>query len=248
MTEEIATIGHNGAPEPTPYELIKQEIEDLHMEATNWLDSTEVKTAQEAAVLNTLDTRMLAAIKKAEAAKDIEKEPYDKALKEIQARYNELIGDNKSVTGIAISARKALKAALTPYLKALEKRQEEEAAAARAVAAEAQRVALEAISKRNEANLAEREAAEKLIRDANALQAAADKAEKAKPLAKGEGRATGLKTRYVATLVDLREACRWAWMKHNDELSAFILELGQKAASAEQQEIPGFEIKKEKYA
>ncbi len=46
----------------------------------------------------------------------VESEPYKQKIEEIQARYNELIGNNKSITGIALKAEEACNAALKPYL------------------------------------------------------------------------------------------------------------------------------------
>lgn len=60
-----AVIGGNNPPEPTPFELSKQAIEDLYEEARQWLDGDPVSTQAQADALNTLQARIKDAAKEA---------------------------------------------------------------------------------------------------------------------------------------------------------------------------------------
>ena len=174
------------------------------------------------------------------------KRQHQDTVKKIQARYNELTGNNKSVTGLAIKAEQACNAALKPYLLELDRQQQEAARLAREEADRLQREAMEAMRQRDAANLQQREAAERLVNEAKAAQTAADKAENTKAHAKGEGRATGLRTVQRAVMADQREAAAWVWTDHNPELMAFVQDLADKAVRAGKRTIRGFNVIEEK--
>lgn len=244
---ERAVMGHNGAPvEMTAYEAVRINIVDLYAEAEQWLDGTPVTTQAQADAVNTLKASIKDAIKAAEAERVKEIEPLKTKVDAIQARYNELIGSNKSVTGIAIKAEQACNAALKPYLIELDRQQQEAARIAREEADRLQREAQEAMRQRDAANLAQREEAERLVNEAKAAQVAASKAENVKAHAKGEGRATGLRTIHRAVMADKNLAAKWVWLDHQDELMAFIQDLADKAVRAGIRTIPGFEVLEEK--
>jgi len=242
---ERAVIGGNFPP-MTTFEAIKINIVDLYEEAKQWLDGTPIETQEQAAAVNTLKDSIKKAKKAADEAYDEEVRPHQETVKEIQARYNELTGKNKSVTGLAIKAEEACNAALKPYLIELERQQQEKARLAREEADRLQREAQEAMRQRDAANLEQREAAERLVNEAKAAQASADRAENAKAHAKGEGRATGLRTVHRAVMADKREAAAWVWVDHQDELMVFIQDLADKAVRAGKRTIPGFNVIEEK--
>lgn len=242
----IATIGHNGAPEPTPYELDKQAITDLYDEAKLWLDGEKVETQQQADAINTLKDKIKKAIKAADENRKSAQEPFKVEIDAIQERYNALIGKNKSVTGTAILAEEACNSALKPYLIELDRQQQEAARIAREEAARKHAEAMEAMRQRDAANLAQREEAERLVKEAKAAEEAARKADNAKAHAKGMGRATGLRTVHRAVIVDERLAAAWVWNERRDELMAFIQEQADKAVRAGSRSIQGFNVIEEK--
>lgn len=242
-----AIMGGNNPPvELTPFDALKIRINDLHEEALQWLDGTPVTTQEQANAINTLKASIKAATKEAEAARLEEITPPQQTVAEIQARYNELIGSNKSVTGIAIKAEQACNEALKPYLLELQRKQEEEAKRAREEAAKKQAEAMEAMRQRDAANLAQIEQAERLVKEAKEADAAARKAENAKAHAKGEGRATGLRTVYRAVIADEKEAAAWVWVERRSELMAFVQELADKAVRAGSRQLRGFNVIEEK--
>jgi len=245
VTEAIDMRGHNNPP-ITAYDAVKANLDDLHAEALQWLDGTPIETQDQADAVNTLKARIKDGIKAAEDARVKETAPHKAAIDDIQGRYNPLIGNNKSVTGIAIKAEQACNDALRPYLVALQKKQEEEARLAREEAARKQAEAMEAMRQCDAANLAEREAAERLVKEAKAAEAAARKDENVKAHAKGDGRATGLRTVHRAVMTDPKEAAAWVWVHRNDELMAFVQEQADKAVRSGARSIRGFNVIEEK--
>lgn len=242
----IATIGHNGGPELTAFELDQQAINDLYDEAYLWLDGEKVETQAQADSINTLKDRIKKAIKAADENRKTAQEPFKVQIDAIQEQYNTLIGKNKSVTGIAIKAEEACNAALKPYLIELDRRQQEAARLAREEAARKQADAMEAMRQRDAANLAQREDAERLVKEAKAAEEAARKAENAKAHAKGDARATGLRTVYRAVIADERLAAAWVWNERREELMTFIHEQADKAVRAGSRSIQGFNVIEEK--
>lgn len=242
---ERAVMGGNFPP-MTTFEAVKINITDLYEEARQWLDGTPITTQEQADAVNTLKDSIKKATKAADDAYTIEVKPHQDTVKEIQARYNELTGNNKSVTGLAIKAEQACNAALKPYLIELDRQQQEAARLAREEADRLQREAMEAMRKRDAANLEEREAAERLVTQAKAAETVASKAETVKAHAKGEGRATGLRTVPRAILDDKTLAAKWVWLDHQDALMAFIQDLADKALRGGNRNIPGFNIVDEK--
>ncbi len=239
-------IGHNGGPELDAFEAVRIDIDDLYAEACLWLDGEPVETQEQANAINTLKDRIKKAIKAADEARKAESEPFKTKIDEIQARYNELIGNNKSITGIAIKAEEACNAALKPYLLELDRQQKEAARLAREEAERKQREAMEAMRQRDAANLAQRDEAERLVREAKAAEEAARKAENAKAHAKGDARATGLRTVHRAVMVNTKEAAAWIWRERYDELCVFIQDQADKAVRAGSRSIPGFNVVEEK--
>lgn len=242
MSIAEAAIGHNNPPELTTFEALKANIDDLHEEAKVWFDGSVVQTQQEADAVNTLITRIRAAEKAADDERKKEVKPFDAAKKKVQDRYNLLIGDTKAVTGKTVSAIKAAKKALEPYLQKVAEEQEAAAKALRDEAARKQREAMEAIQKRDASNLAEREEAEKLVADAKAADAEASYAEKQKAHAKGEGRATALRTVWRAQMIDKREAAKWVMHDHPEDFLAFVQTKADQTVRAGTRSIPGFNI------
>ena len=236
----LATIGHNSPP--SPFDEIKTRIEDLYGEAKQWLDGEPVSTQDQANALNTLENRIREAAKEAEALRKAEVKPLDDAKAEIQDRFNALIGETKTATGKTVMAIAAIKAALKPYLLELDRQQREAAAKARAEAEKAEQAALIAMQTRSADNLDEREEAERLLSEAKALNAAASKAEDAKAHAKGDGRASGLRSVWRAQMNSPFDAAAWAWKAHREELMAFVQGLADRDVRTGSRTISGFNI------
>lgn len=241
-----AVLGGNNPPGPTPFDLSKAEIADLYDEAKLWLDGTPVETQAQADAINTLKAKIKEAKNRAEEAREKEIKPHQETVKEIQDRYNQLIGKNKSVTGLALKAEDACNAALLPFLKKLEEEQREAARLAREEAERKQQEALAAMRERDAANLEQRELAEQLVKEAKQAEEAARKAENVKAHAKGDGRATGLRTVYKAVVEDAREAAAWVWKERNAELMEFVQDQADKAVRAGAKSIRGFKIIEDK--
>lgn len=242
-----AVLGGNNPPEEmTAFDAVKINITDLYDEAKLWLDGEAVTEQSQADAINTLKTKIKEAFDAAEAQREIEIKPHQTTVKEIQARYNELIGSNKSITGLAVKAEQACNAALKPFLLELDRQQREKAQLAREAADKLRDEALAAMQARNPANLAQNEEAEKLVKDAKAAEVVANQAGKAKAHAKGEGRATSLRTVYRAVIVDQREAAAWLWSTHSSEVMQLAQEMASKAVNAGSRKLRGFNVIEEK--
>lgn len=210
-----AVIGANKPPQ-TPFEAVKARIEGLHLEASNFLDGEKIETAEMAQAVEKLETELKAAIKQAEEARKAEAKPFDDAKAEIQARYNELTGETKAVTGIAIRALDACKKALTPYRIKVQQEKDEAARKAREEADRIRQEAIEAHRKANEASLAEQERAAELLRQSEAAQKVANRAEKATTIK------TGLRTTYSAEITDLSALAKHVWVQDPDGLRGLM--------------------------
>jgi len=234
----IAKIGHNSAP--TPFDDISTIIADLYDEAKLWLDGEPVTTQQQADALNTLESKIKEAANAAEELRKSEVKPLDDAKSEIQDRYNSLIGKTKSVTGKTVMATECVKDALRPYLLELDRQQRLAAEVARKEAEEKEAAAQAAFANRE--TLEDREKAEALLQESKRAYAEANKAEKSKAHAKGEGRATGLRSVWRPTLIDEKAAAAWMWKDHRAELMAFVQDYANKAVRAGKRSIEGFDV------
>jgi hypothetical protein len=231
----MSEIGHNRSP----FELVAETVTDLYEEARQWLDGLPVETQEQADALNTLQTRIRDAAKKAEERRKEEAKPFDDGKKEVQERY-------KPILSKAEQASDAVKAALKPYLLKLEAEQEAIRQKAREDAHKAQIAAMAAMQSRDASNLSEAEDAERAVKAAKEAEEAARKAENVKAHARGEGRATGLRKVTKAVMVDEREAAAWVWQDHRAELMEFTQNLADKAVRSGVRSLRGFNIIQEK--
>ena len=230
-------IGHNQPP--AGYEICKRDIDDLYEEAKQWLDGEPVTDQEQADALNTLAARIREASKQAEENRKQEAKPFDEGKADVQARY-------KPLKTMADSALDAVKAALKPYLLELDRQQREAAEKARQEA-EAKRLEAErAFAKRYGANLESAEAAEAALQAAKKAEADAARAEKAKAHAKGDGRATGLRTQWAVAIENESTAMQWAWKSYRTEMLAHCMELAKAEVRRGKRTIDGFIITEEK--
>lgn len=200
-----AKIGDNKPP-PSPFEIVKAEIDDLYLEATNFLDGEPISTPSMAGAVEKLEGLIKLAIKRAEEARKAEVAPFDAERDAIQDRYNLLTGQTKSITGTAIRALATCKNALTPYRIKVQAERDAEAARLRAEADEIASIAREAHQAANAAaDLLASEEADELLRQSEQAAKAANKAGKASTTK------TGLRTTYSGEIVNLSEISRHVW-------------------------------------
>lgn len=237
-----AVIGNNAPPEPTPYEQAEQKVGDVWGEAKLWLDGAAVDSQAIADDISNLLSLIRDARKFAEAQRKIEKDPFDKAAAEVQSRYKPLI----EKADLAITA---CKKALQPWLDKRDAEIRAEAERKRKEAEEKAAAAREALRAADAANLEARAQAEALAKQAKEAQKAANKAERQTATAGGGmGRATGLRTTYVATITDPIAFGRYAWSQCREEYQAFLQGLADRLVHGGARVLPGVEIREEKKA
>jgi hypothetical protein len=239
--EPRLNIGGNNPPEPTPYELVKTEIDDLFAEARHFLDGEPVSTPEIAEAIQTLMRRIQAAATKAEVARVDENKPFDEGKAEVQARYNALIGKTTKITGKTHMAVELCKQALTPWLNKLEAEKQAKAEAAR-IEAEKARLEVERLAKER-ATLDSKEAFELAAANARKLEATANKIETSSVKVGGEGRAISMRDYYSAKVVQPVEFARYLWQNNRADyfewLESFAAQL---VASGKRDGIAGVEI------
>lgn len=241
MTAALAIIGHNNPPEATPFDLSKEEIENLFMEAKNWLDGEGVKSAEDADAVSKLLDMIRTAHKRADERRVEENKPFDDGKAAVQEKYAPLIADTKKQKGKTVLAMDACKAALAPWLKKLEAEKMAAAEAARKEAEEKAHAAQEAL-RASRGDLEAREQAEALVQQAKAAEKVATKAENDKAHATGGSRAVGLRTVYRPVMTDAREAAKHYWLTRREEVEAFFMSLAEKDVRAGTHIIPGFNV------
>lgn len=238
--------GHNLPPEPTPFEMSRQEIDDLYDEAKNWLDGEPVETPAQAESVDKLRNMLREAMKRADERRKDENKPFDDGKAEVQARYAPLIADTKAVRGKAVVAIELCGKALLPYLRRVEAENAAKAEAARKEAEEKARIAREAMQASSVVDLEAREQAEALALEAKAAEKAATQAENTKAHLHGGARATGLRTRTVVTVVDETAFAKHVWTHHRDEMSEFLTGLATRLVNAKFSGLPGVKVDMER--
>lgn len=233
------SIGGNNPPEPTPFEVSRDEIEGLFTEASNWLDGSGVNSQTDADAVSKLLDMLRKAKSAADERRKAEAKPFDDGKAEVQARYNPLIQDKKGKADLAMDA---CKKALTPWLQKIEDEKRAAAAALRKEAEEKARKAEEAVRAAAPGDLGSRADAEWMIDQAEQAASMARRAEKEKASAKGGARAISLRSFFKPVIVDSREAARHYWIDRREEMEAFLLRLAESDVSAGKRVIPGFTI------
>lgn len=231
--------GHNAPP---PYEAFSLHIEELIENAKQFLDGEPIANQGQADEVGKLLDMIRTAKKDADKERAAEKKPHDDAGKAIQAKWKPLLDRCDIATDTA-------KKALVPWLEKLEAEQRaaaakarEEAEAARLAALEAERAAKASV------DLEAAERAEQARKDADIAQAQANRADKAKAHAAGGSRAIGLRSYWIAELVDPVAALKHYKQAQPELLKAWLLEQAQKDANAGKRTIPGFAINEDRRA
>lgn len=235
---QAATIGHNT---PEPFVLFSESIEDLLLEAENFLDGKPIETEEQEKAVSSILTRLRREANAADDARKAEKKPHDEAAKAVQAKWNPLL----EKADLAVNTAKS---AITKYLL---KKQEEQRAVAAAKRKEAEDAAAAAARFSQQAdpdNLAARRTAVAAQEVAASLTKDADKADKQRAQARGGERAVGLRTIYRTELTDPLAFGRWAWANRNDEYLTFLEGLAEREGRHGAKGIPGIIVHTEQKA
>lgn len=230
-------IGHNGAPDP--FDAFSAHIEDLMVEARNFLDGEGVAGQGQADAVAALMDQLRTASKDADKARAEEKKPHDDAAKAVQAKWKPLL--EKAERAVSIC-----KEALAPWLKKLDDEKRAAAEAARREAEEKAAAAAEAMRQANATDLAAREEAEAKMAEAKAAEAAANKAANDRAHAKGGARAAHLRSYWTPELTNPSEALRHYVQTNPEAVKAFLLELARQDVAAGKRSLPGFTITEER--
>lgn len=233
----IATIGHN----QSPFDAIKQEIEDLFLEASNFCDGEPIDSPELAAAITELHDKIHAAGQRADLQRTEEKKPLDEQVAAIQTKYHALIGNTKAGKGKVVLGKDACQSLLTPWRVRVAAEKQ----------AEADRIAKEAADKLAAATAAIRESAGNLAARAEAEVALADANKLTKVAArnwKAATTGTGLRTVKIVTMVDEEQAMEWGWGRAPDEYKALAQQMAEAAVRGGMTAVPGFTVTEEKVA
>lgn len=226
-TNPRATIGHNR----TPAELIFDEIADLYETAKDFCDGIAVNDQDTADALTKIMEDIHDAGKRAESIRVTEKEPHLAAGRAVDALFKPVLDKVKL-------GKDACAALLAPWRKRLA---DEAALATKKLReeADAKAAAARAAMQTTVGNLAEREKAESLAKEAKALDQIARKA---------DNKPTGLVTRWTAKLVDEDVALDWAFTRDKTRFIETVQAIADAAVRMGLHTIPGFVVTEEKVA
>lgn len=219
---------------PEPEVLFGEEIDDLLLEAKNYLDGEPIASEGEATAVSSLMSRARRVGNDADDARKLEKKPHDDAAKSVQARWKPILDKADLVVSTA-------KQALAPWLVTLEVQQRADADAARNEADRLAQVALEALSA-SSGNLQARDDAERLLKAAGAAGKHAARLDKQKAHATGGERAVTLLDNWTPELVDSCAALKHYRAVQPDALKAWLVDQARKDVRAGALSIPGFKI------
>lgn len=225
---------------PEPQVLFGEEIDDLLMEAKNYLDGEPIASEEEAAAVSSLLSRLRRVANDADAARKAEKRPHDDAAKSVQARWKPMLDK-------ADLAESTAKQALASWLRQVENRQRADADAARAEAGRLAQIAAEALSA-SYGNLEARADAERLLKAAGAAEKHAAKVGKQKAHATGGERAIGLVDSFTPELTDSCSALKHYRVTQPEALRAWLFDQARKDVYSGVRSIPGFTIHHERNA
>lgn len=215
-----------------PFQLIKQEIEDLFDEAKNFADGEPIDSQEMHDTIERLYDGLHEAGKRADAMRIEEKKPHDDAVQAVQDKYNPLVQPKKGKVALG-------KDALGVLLAAWRKRvADEKEAVARAAREEADRIAREAreAMQASAGNLEAREKAEELVAAAKLVERDAKRADKAATTG------TGLRTVWRATLEDEAAALDWAYSRAPEQFLALVQSMADGVVRSGMRSVPGFKV------
>lgn len=244
MTDTINPLAIAGVPNThnqDPFEVIKQELDDLYDEAKNFCDGEPIGSEEMAAAITELHDRIHECGTRAEALRVAEKKPLDEKVAAIQAKYHPLIGNTKAGKGKVVLGKDACQSLLTPWRKKVADEKAAEAAKQAAEAAAALAEAQAAI-RSSSGNLAAREEAEELLADAKKLERGAKRADRAATTG------LGLRSVWNVNIADEEKALDWAFTHAPGEFMAMALSLAEEQVRGGVRQLPGFSIVEDKVA
>lgn len=229
-----AVIGNNRPA----HELLFDEIQDLYDEAKNWCDGEPITNEAMHDAVTKLYDGIHDAGKRADELRKDEKKPLDDEIKAIQDRFNPYIQPKKGKVDLA---KDALGKMLAAWRAAVAKKKEDEARKARE---EADKKAAEAQAaiRASAGKLAEREAAEELLKEAKKADRFANRQDKAATTG------TGLRSVWVAELVDAELALDWAYGRDPVRFKELVQQMANEAVRTGARSVPGFVVTEEKRA
>jgi len=223
-----------------PDVLFGEVIDDLLLEAKNYLDGNPIASEDEATAVSSLLSRLRRVANDADDARKLEKKPHDDAAKAVQARWKPILDK----ADLAVSTAKQ---ALAPWLRQVEERQRAEAEAARIEAERLAKIASDTLAA-SYGDLQARDDAERLLKAAGAAEKHAARLDKAKAHATGGERAVGLVDVFTPELTDSCAALRHYRATQPDELKCWLLDQARKDVRGGVRSIPGFQIIHERVA
>ncbi len=214
-------VGHNMPPR---HEAFAMALEEMRLEAGNFLDGAPVETQGQADAIGKIISTAKKIRKDADAARKEDKEPHLEAGRAVDTNYKPVID---TCDTIVTAAQKPL----TVYLTKLAA---EQAEAERKARMEADRLAQEAIAaqRASEGNVEAIERAKGLQAEADEAEKLAKRAGKAKAHVAGVDRAVGLRTYNVVTVTDRRAALLWIAKHDEAALDAFVAEYARRNGCA----------------
>lgn len=233
--EKAMLLGHNNPPEPTAFEAFEAHIGDLFAEASNHLDGAGINSEAEAQAVSKLLDLIRTASKDADKARTEEKKPHDDAGKAVQAKWKPLL----ERADLAVTT---CKKALAPWLELKDAEARAKAELARQAAEQAAREAAEAMRAAHATDLEAREAAELLVKDAAKANAAANKAENARPQAAGGARAVTLRSTFRPELTSPKDALAHYVTTNPEAIKACLQRLAEVDVREGKRSLPGFVI------
>ena len=214
MTDNApAPMGHNSPPWD---ETLKAQLDDIELEAANWLDGADLESQEQADCVGVIIGSLRKV--KTQATKDHkeEKAPLLKQTKALDARKKHIVDRADRIISVAQAPVTRFLEEQERKLREEQRRKEEEARKAQEAAAKAAREAEQAgnLEAADEA-ANQQDIADELAKDAKA-------AAKAKPQVQGAGKAIGLRRRTRVIITD-RKALLQRVMKHDpDALTDFL--------------------------
>lgn len=247
MNDQTAEIGHNKGPEMTPERIkLQKEFDYLMKAGTAWYDQVKAITDQETSGLagNLID-RMGDHVKAVNANKTEERKPTVEIQNEIKAFHEDLVTPLRDIKERVGDMR-------TAFLKEEQRKVDEEK---RRIAAEARKAEQEAADARkkadDEGNLAAKQEADRLEKEAADKVKTANKTAKKTASSKGsmQGKASSLRTHYSAVITD-QDAAYQHYRDNPGVVAALQTAADQTARSPEARkashdlkDIPGVELK-----
>lgn len=218
-----------------PFALFSESIEDLLIEADNYLDGKAIETDEQEQAVASILTRLRREANGADDQRKVEKKPHDDAAKAVQTKWQPLLAK-------ADMAVTAAKSALTKYLL---KKQEVQRAAAEALQQEAREAAAAAARLAQDAepdNLAAQRHLRAQQEVAASLTKDAAKASKVRAQATGGERAVGLRTSWRAEITDPVAFGKWLWANRNADYLKWLEGVAQRESRHGDRSIPGVAV------